>query len=127
MRLRAPAELRERLLRHLQELVRERDPDCAPAGHAAVREYVARQLGEHGAVTVHEFEHFGRTHHNLILDLPGQQDGKFVLIGAHYDAVPGSPGADDNASALAVLLELARAFSTTPARRPIRLIAFDLE
>src|SRR5215207_9329784 len=46
-----PPELRERLLRHLQELVRERDPDCAPAGHAAVREYVARQLGEHGAVT----------------------------------------------------------------------------
>src|SRR4051812_7173803 len=50
---------RGRLLRHLQELVRERDPDCAPAGHAAVREYVARQLGEHGAVTVHEFEYFG--------------------------------------------------------------------
>ena len=48
-------------------------------------------------------------------------------MGAHYDAVPGSPGADDNGSALAVLLELARAFSTVPARRPIRLIALDLE
>jgi aminopeptidase YwaD len=127
MRLSAPPELRERLLRHLQELVRERDPDSAPVGHAAVRGYVARQLGEHGAVTVHEFKHFGRPHHNLILDLPGQQDGKFVLVGAHYDAVPGSPGADDNASALAVLIELARAFEDAPAPRPIRLIAFDLE
>jgi aminopeptidase YwaD len=127
MRLSAPPELRERLVRHLQKLVRERDPDCAPAGHAAVRDYVARQLGAHGVVTVHEFEYFGRTHHNLILDLPGQQDGKLVLIGAHYDAVPGSPGADDNASALAVLIEFARAFEAAPARRPIRLIAFDLE
>jgi aminopeptidase YwaD len=50
-----------------------------------------------------------------------------VLVGAHYDAVPGCPGADDNGSALAVLLELARAFGDAPARRPIRLIAFDLE
>src|SRR5215204_1645473 len=80
MRLRAPPELRERLLRHLQELVRERDPDSAPVGHAAVREYVARQLGAHRAVTVHKFKNFGRTHHNLILDLPGQQDGEFVLM-----------------------------------------------
>src|SRR5215207_4554488 len=127
MRVSAPPELRERLLRHLQELVRERDPDSAPVGHAAVREYVARQLGAHRAVTVHKFKNFGRTHHNLILDLPGQQDGEFVLIGAHYDAVPGSPGADDNASALAVLIELARAFEDASARRPIRLIAFDLE
>ena len=127
MRVSAPPELRERLLGHLQELVRERDPHSAPAGHAAVREYVARQLGAHRAVTVHKFKNVGRTHHNLILDLPGQQDGEFVLIGAHYDAVPGSPGADDNASALAVLIELARAFEDASARRPIRLIAFDLE
>ena len=35
----------ERLLGHLQELVLEREPDCAPVGHAAVRRYVARQLG----------------------------------------------------------------------------------
>jgi Zn-dependent M28 family amino/carboxypeptidase len=49
------------------------------------------------------------------------------LIGAPYDPVPGSPGADDNGSALAVLLELAEAFSDVPARRPIRLVAFGLE
>jgi len=62
-----------------------------------------------------------------VLDLPGREDRGFVLIGAHYDAVPRSPGADDNGSALAVLLELASAFSVVPARRPIRLAAFDLE
>jgi Zn-dependent M28 family amino/carboxypeptidase len=75
----------------------------------------------------HAFSHGGRTHENLVLNLPGQQDRGFILVGAHYDAVPGSPGADDNGSALAVLLELARAFLAVPARRPVRLVAFDLE
>lgn len=50
-----------------------------------------------------------------------------ILIGAHYDAVPGSPGADDNATGIAVLLELARAFAANPPRCPIRFVAFDLE
>jgi aminopeptidase YwaD len=117
----------DRLAAHLQEVVRERDPYGAPVGHAYVQAYVTQQFTRYGVVTAHEFGHLGRTHQNLVLDLPGQTDRGLVLVGAHYDAVPGSPGADDNGSALAVLLELARAFSTTPARRPIRLIAFDLE
>lgn len=41
--------------------------------------------------------------------------------------MPGSPGADDNGSALAVLLELARFLADTPARRTIHLVASDLE
>jgi aminopeptidase YwaD len=112
----------DRLAAHLQEVIRERDPYGAPVGHAYVQAYVTQQLTGYGVVTAHEFGHLGRTHQNLVLDLPGQTDRGLVLVGAHYDAVPGSPGADDNGSALAVLLELARAFSTTPARRPIRLI-----
>lgn len=50
-----------------------------------------------------------------------------ILIGAHYDAVPGTPGADDNATGVAVLLELARAFAAEPAKHPLQLVAFDLE
>jgi Zn-dependent M28 family amino/carboxypeptidase len=49
------------------------------------------------------------------------------LIGAHYDAVPGTPGADDNATGVAVLLELARAFATEPLSYPVRFLAFDME
>jgi Zn-dependent M28 family amino/carboxypeptidase len=41
--------------------------------------------------------------------------------------VPGTPGADDNASGVAVLLELARAIATSPVHYPIRLVAFDME
>jgi peptidase M28-like protein len=45
---------------------------------------------------------------NVVMALHPPQDGPFVLLGAHYDSVPGTPGADDNASAVAVCLECAR-------------------
>jgi hypothetical protein len=45
---------------------------------------------------------------NIVLTSPGPPDGPFVLLGAHYDSVPGTPGADDNGSAMAVCLECAR-------------------
>jgi Zn-dependent M28 family amino/carboxypeptidase len=119
--------LRDRLLRHLRAVARERDPDRAPGGHSEVRHYIFRELAKRGEARIHVFEHLGQAHQNLILDLQGEQDRGFILIGAHYDAVPGSPGADDNGTAVAVLLELARVFAQAPARRPIRLVAFDLE
>jgi Zn-dependent M28 family amino/carboxypeptidase len=123
----SPGGLRDRLIGHLREVVRERDPYRSPDGHSHVKAYVSRELERYGELTIHAFDHLGRTHHNLALQLPGRQDLGFILVGAHYDAVPGSPGADDNGTALAVLLELARAFAGTPARRPVRLVAFDLE
>ncbi len=49
-----------------------------------------------------------------------------VIVGAHYDAVRGSPGADDNASGIAVLLELARTLPRQ-SRRPLTLVAFSTE
>jgi Zn-dependent M28 family amino/carboxypeptidase len=121
------ADLQERLLAHLHEVARERDPEGAPDGHAHVQAYIARVLAGFGETRMQAFQHLGRVHHNLILDLPGEEERPFILVGAHFDAVPGSPGADDNGSALAVLLELARVFSVDPARHPLRLAAFDLE
>jgi len=50
-----------------------------------------------------------------------------IVIGAHYDTVPGSPGADDNASGVAVLLELARDIASAPLKYPVQLVAFDME
>ena len=50
-----------------------------------------------------------------------------LILAAHYDTVIGSPGADDNASALAVLLDVARRVATTRLSRPVRFIAFCLE
>lgn len=45
---------------------------------------------------------------NVVLKSAGNTDQPMILLGAHYDSVPGTPGADDNASAVAVCLECAR-------------------
>ena len=45
---------------------------------------------------------------NIVLTSQGPANGPFILLGAHYDSVPRTPGADDNASAVAVCLECAR-------------------
>jgi Zn-dependent M28 family amino/carboxypeptidase len=125
-------DLKAQLQDHLMQIVRDRDPYLATGGHFYVQQYIHQQLEKWGAVEVFEFQVRGRTHRNLILNLPplkavGVKRLPPVLIGAHYDAVPGSPGADDNASGVAALLEMARIFAAEPAIYPIRLIAFDLE
>lgn len=125
-------DLQERLHTHLTQIVRLRDPYLATSGHFFVQQYIRQQLEQWGAVEIHQFQVRSTIHKNLILNLPpcsGQTKQKTapILIGAHYDGVPGTPGADDNATGVAVLLELARAFATQPARYPIRLVAFDME
>ncbi len=98
-----------------------------------MQQYVRQQLSQWGIVEIHKFQVGGEVYQNLILNLPAIASRKNsakqapILIGAHYDAVPGSPGADDNATGVAVLLELARAFAEQPISHPIRLVAFDLE
>jgi len=119
--------LKESLKAHLAQVVRDRDPYLATAGHFYVQQYIRQQFAQWGTVETDEFSVAGRTHQNLILNLPGQFLQAPILIGAHYDAVPGTPGADDNATGIAVLLEFARLFAAEPARYPLRLVAFDLE
>ncbi len=64
---------------------------------------------------------------NLIAERSGSDPSlKAILLGAHYDTVEGSPGADDNATAVATVLEAARLLKQlTP--RPLQLVLFDLE
>lgn len=121
------SDLQQDLQAHLEQITRDRDPFFATAGHFYVQHYIHEQLSQWGDVETHEFEFRGRTHQNLILNLPGLRQKSPILVGAHYDTVPGSPGADDNATGVAVLLELARAIATDPAPYPLRLVAFDLE
>ncbi len=120
-------EQKQRLYQHLREIVRPRDPFLASGGHFFVREYIRSQFQQWGEVSIHEFQEDGKIYQNLILNLPGKEDKPPILIGAHFDAVPNSPGADDNASGVAVLLELGREFAMNPPQYPMRLVAFDLE
>ncbi|MEN9232194.1 MAG: M28 family peptidase [Thermostichus sp. DG02_5_bins_236] len=120
--------LKQRLERHLQQVARPRDPDWSPLGHRQVKQYVQEQLSQWGCLEELQFEYCRRTYDNWILKLPGSHPSRDpILIGAHFDAVPGSPGADDNASGVAVLLELAQYFAQDPPRSPLWLVAFDLE
>ena len=122
-------DLKERLYDHLIQLTRERDPYFSTAGHFFVQQYIIQQLQQWGSVETHEFQVNGRTHKNLILHLPAANNSNKppILIGAHYDGVPGTPGADDNATGVAALLELARIFATQPIKHPLQLVAFDME
>ncbi|MFH7027407.1 MAG: M28 family peptidase [Heteroscytonema crispum UTEX LB 1556] len=121
-----------RLQTHLTQIARERDPYMATAGHFFVQEYIRQEFAQSGSVEIHTFMVGGKSFNNFILNLPPQGSSEKanlppILIGAHYDAVPGTPGADDNATGVAVLLELARMFAAEPARYPLRLVAFDME
>ena len=62
---------------------------------------------------------------NLEATLPGSVRAReIVVVGAHYDTVPGSPGANDNGTGVASVLELARRFSRRPQSRTVRFVAF---
>ncbi|MBD2080134.1 M28 family peptidase [Leptolyngbya sp. FACHB-17] len=66
------------------------------------------------------------TGRNVIARLPGVTQPR-LLLGGHYDSVSGSPGANDNASGTAVVLETARRLANTPLAREVWFVAFDGE
>ncbi len=62
---------------------------------------------------------------NLEVTLRGQECGdEIILLGAHYDTVIGCPGANDNASGVAALLELSRLLQKSRLPRTLRFVAF---
>jgi Zn-dependent M28 family amino/carboxypeptidase len=128
---RSPAmleQIKSNLLEHLQQIIRERDPYLANGGHFLVKEYIRQEFNRLGQAESHFFEVKGRQFENIILKLNSELDNSPIVIGAHFDTVPGSPGADDNGSGIAVLLELAKIFRENPPQNyPIHLAAFDLE
>jgi hypothetical protein len=121
-------ELRGRLRAHVEALasgIGERNVFRAGTLPRAAA-YVERQLGARGerverqAFTSREQE---------VLNLEVERGGtdkprEIVVAGAHYDTVIGSPGANDNGSGVAALLEVARMLHGRPLRRTLRLVAF---
>jgi hypothetical protein len=65
---------------------------------------------------------------NVVAEIPGTEpDAARVVVGAHYDTQLESPGAADNATGLAALLAIARAWAGLRPRRTIELVAFGVE
>ncbi len=93
-------------------------------------EFVAGRFNGAGyeAVDRHDFDVDGVTFTNLIAEVPGAgRKDEIVLVGAHYDTAPGTPGANDNASGVAVLLALAQRFAHEKPARTLRFVAFANE
>jgi len=100
-----------------------------PSTMEAAAAYVERQFGEMGdAVARQTYLARDVETSNLIVDRKGTQGaGKVVVVGAHYDTVATTPGADDNASAVAVMIEVARLLAGRRFKRTIRFVAFACE
>lgn len=120
--------LRDRLYDHVLQLageIGERHYWRPDQLHAAA-DYIEDAFREAGHEPLRRAVPTGnREFHNVEVRLPGERLGSEVLVvGAHYDTVRGSPGADDNASGVAVLLELARLLQDVTLDRSLHLVAF---
>lgn len=75
-----------------------------------------------------DFRSYDVTSVNLEVEIPGSlHPEKIVVVGAHYDTVSDCPGANDNGSGVAALLEIARLLANSSPHRTIRLVAFANE
>ncbi|OEU61943.1 MAG: peptidase M28 [Desulfuromonadales bacterium C00003094] len=117
------------LKNHISSLQGIRHPLVAPEALEKAAVYIKTSLQDSGyEVEPHYFFDNGKKYRNLIATLPGTVTNQpKLLIIAHYDTVANSPGADDNASGVALLLELARVFVQVRPRRTVEFIAVNLE
>jgi Zn-dependent M28 family amino/carboxypeptidase len=118
-----------RLRRHVRELTTTFHPRSFefPENLDRAAAYIRRDLAASGgAVGDQEFVVTGERYRNVIAQF-GPDVGERIVVGAHYDAVEGTPGADDNASGVAALLELGRLLGATAPPLRIDLVAFTLE
>jgi len=100
------------------------------AERAVARTYLENQLTSYGydvhqeAVTRGNGSVYGQ---NIVARRVGAVSDMVFVLGAHYDTVPTSPGADDNASGVAALLEIARVFSAYQFDVTVEFVLFDKE
>jgi len=117
----------ERIRQHLENLVGERNPFTQPQHLEKTAQYIFDQFAAMGLEVTRETVEFeGTRSHNILAQTPGHVGDLFVLA-AHYDSVPDSPGADDNATAVTALLEIARDLCREPFTKPLIFAAFTLE
>ena len=120
-----------RLGQHLRYLT-TRQP-ARSAAHPAMLDSVAAYLAQHlqaagGRVVRQPYQADGTTYQNVIASF-GPEAGPRLVVGAHYDVCGEQPGADDNGTGTAALLELARLLgqSARPLPQRIDLVAYTLE
>ena len=122
--------LSERLEKHVRQLaeeIGERHYGKSQAYNDAA-DYIAQSFQDNGLVPYEEAFGDKLQYRNIIAEHYGSKlTDEIIVIGAHYDTVWSSPGADDNASGVAVMLELARLLKLNSYPRTIRFVAFANE
>jgi Zn-dependent M28 family amino/carboxypeptidase len=126
-----PAAIRDALFLHVDRLAGLIGPRWLgkPSSIAATIGYITGQWTAMGyQVRQETYDALGDTATNLIIEQPGKsRPAEIVVLGAHYDTVFATPGADDNASAVAVMLEVSRLLKEHVGGRTLRCVAFACE
>jgi Zn-dependent M28 family amino/carboxypeptidase len=118
-----------RIRTDLEALLGPRDPYTNIRALNAAADYVAGEFRKAGLGVAEEtFQAEGRVFRNIVGTHAGTlAPQEQVLVVAHYDTKPGTPGADDNASAVAAMLELARLLARGRFARTLQFVGFTLE
>jgi Zn-dependent M28 family amino/carboxypeptidase len=123
------SELPARLERHVRTIVN----DFAPRDHTSITqlstasEYIRSEFAKHSRdVEFQNFSASNRDYRNVIARF-GPDTKDIIVIGAHYDSFGKLPAADDNASGVAGLIELARMIANSKLNKRVELVAYTLE
>lgn len=102
---------------------------AAPAALAAAEDHVALELSSAGLRVERQlFEFAGTEFHNVVATRDGAEPARpWVVVAAHFDSTPHTPGADDNASGVAALLEVARLLRGERLGATIQFVGLNLE
>ncbi len=102
---------------------------AAPAALAAAEDFVALELGAAGLRVERQlFEWGGGEYRNVVATRDGSdRDRPWVVVCAHFDSRPETPGADDNASGVAAMLEVARVLERVPLAATVQFVGLNLE
>ena len=118
----------ERIYQHILRTEGEKHPLYSPERMEACADYILAEFESYDLNTnVHTFqvEGFDYSFRNIGGSIKGE--GPELLVVSHYDTVRHAPGANDNGSAIAVMLEAARVLSMTEHSEAVRFISFNLE
>ncbi len=119
----------ERLKKHVRVLSQEMVPrDSSHVENLQkTADYIRQELAQSSReVRFQTYQVYDKTYHNVIATY-GPETEESIVIGAHYDAYSVFPGADDNASAVAGLIELGRLLGKSPPKIRVELVAYTLE
>jgi hypothetical protein len=119
----------QRLRAHVETISRDFYPrdEGHPENLAKLATYIQSAFENTGAdVTRHTFKVKGNNYSNVYAAF-GPATQERIIVGAHYDTVPGTPGADDNASGIAGLIELGHLLKNAVLSTRVELAAYALE